>query len=134
MSEENIEAVRRFFDAFNSPDPFSPVLDAMSANVVITQNNVPGARTYSGREGALQALFDWTEDFDEFVMTGEEFIDADDKVIVRVHQKALGTGSGVPVERDFWFVYTLGGGRIARLDMFNEATEARKWAAAMGLG
>ena len=128
MSQENIEVVRRFFDAFNSSDPFSPVLDAMSPTVVITQNNVPGARTYSGREGALQALFDWTEDFDEFVMSGEEFIASDDKVMVRVHQKALGAGSGVPVERDFWFVYTLGGGRVARLDMFSAETEAREWA------
>jgi ketosteroid isomerase-like protein len=124
MSQENVEAVRRVFEAFNSGDPFSPVIDAMSPDVVITQNNIPAARTYSGPQGAIQALFDWTEDFDEFVTTGENYIDSDDKVIVRVHQKALGAGSGVPVEGEFWFVFTFGRGKIVRLDMFNEETEA----------
>jgi ketosteroid isomerase-like protein len=128
MSQENVEVVRRMFDAFNSGDPFSPVLEAVSPDIVTTQNNIPGARTYSGPEGVFQALFDWTEDFDEFVMTADEFIDTGDKVIVRVHQDALGTGSGVPVEGDFWFVYTFGGGKIVRLDMFNAETEAREWA------
>jgi hypothetical protein len=49
----------------------------------------------------------------------------------RVHQRAIDSESRVPIEADFWFVWTLGDGKVVRLDMY--ATEADALAAA-GLG
>jgi ketosteroid isomerase-like protein len=75
-------------------------------------------------QGVLKAIADYTQPFDEFVMTAEEFTDAGGKVLVRVHQQAVGAESGVPVEADVWFVYTVSGGAITRLDMFSGEPEA----------
>jgi hypothetical protein len=68
----------------------------------------PKEPPHNGPEGLLQAGIDWFEGFDEMVMTGEEYIDAGrGQVIARVNQAAHGEHSGVPVEADFWFVWTL---------------------------
>jgi ketosteroid isomerase-like protein len=69
-------------------------------------------------------LADWTADFDEFEMTGEEFIDAGDRVVVRIKQRAQGHGSGAPVEGEFWFVYTMADGKWTRLEMFDGKDQA----------
>jgi ketosteroid isomerase-like protein len=116
MSQENVEIVRRTYAAFERGD-ISAALDDADPGLV-TYRADPEAATWHGPEGFLQAFADWTEGFDDFSATAEEFIDAGERVIVRVHQRARGHGSGVPVEADFWFVHTLSDGKITRLDMF----------------
>jgi ketosteroid isomerase-like protein len=116
MSQENVEIVRGTYAAFERGD-ISAVLDPADPDLV-TYRADPEAATWHGPEGFLQAMADWTEGFDQFSASAEEFIDAGDKVIVRVHQRARGQSSGVPVEADFWFVHTLSEGKITRLDMF----------------
>ena len=65
------------------------------------------------------------EGFDEFSLTGEEFIDADqEQVIVRIHQRAVGAQSGVPIEADFWHLHTMRDGKATRLDMFPSKAQA----------
>jgi hypothetical protein len=68
--------------------------------------------------------------FDQFKLTGEEFIDAnEDQVIVRIHQSAVGAQSGVPIEADFWHVHTMREGKGTRLDMVptkNAGTRSRR--------
>jgi uncharacterized protein len=125
MSQENVEIVRRAFEAYERGD-LPALLGEFSSDVVIRQTApVPDARTYHGQEGLLKVISDWTEVFDAFVMTAKDFVDAgNDKVIVRVHQKPRGTESGAAGEGDFWFVYTVGGGKLVRLDMFNSKSEA----------
>jgi ketosteroid isomerase-like protein len=116
MSEENVEIVRRAYAAFERGDVYAVLNDADPD--LITYRADPEARTWHGPDGFLQALADWTEGFDEFSATAEEFIDAGDSVIVRVHQTARGQTSGVPVEADFWFLHTLGNAKVTRVDIF----------------
>src|SRR5262245_13728267 len=120
MSEENVEVVRRASEAFARGDE-EAFLDEFSSEVVIQQTApIPDARAYKGHEGLMQVVSEWAEVFDGLVMTAREFTDgADDKVLVRVHQEAQGAGSGVPIEFDTWFVYSVNGGKISRLQMFN---------------
>ena len=125
MSEENVEIVRRAFE-----DPLGregdAFLDAFSSDVVVEQGPaLPDARTYHGHDGLKKVISEWTQVFEGLVITPKEFIDiGDDKVLVRVHQEAQGGGSGVPIEFDTWFIYSVTGGKIARLDMFNERRQA----------
>ena len=74
----------------------------------------------------MQLTLDWAEGFDELVMTGEEYFDAGDKVVVRSLHKSHGAASGVPVETDVWYVWTVEGGKAVRVDIFNERAEALK--------
>jgi len=63
---------------------------------------LPDAAIYHGTDGPLQMIADWIEGFDRFETSVNEYIDVNsDQVITRIHQKAIGAGSGVPVEADF---------------------------------
>jgi len=124
MSRENVELVRRTYEAYAAGD--IAALRAASAPDLVTVRYEPDAATGHGIEGFLQVAADWTSDFDEFSITADELIDAGEQVVVRVHQCARGKGSGVMVEADFWFVHTLGDGKMTRLDMFATQQEAFK--------
>ena len=115
LSEENVEIIRRAFDAFDRGEVDSALADADPG--FVTYRAEPDGLTYHGREGFLKATADWTEGFDQWTVRAEEFIEAGDDVVVRLHQRARGRTSGVPIEGEFWFVFTLSGGRMLRLDM-----------------
>ena len=124
MSEENVKLARRGYHAFESGN-LSEALEIFAPEMVThVAQPIPVAGTYDGPEGFLQLTLDWAEAFDELVMTGEEFIDAGDQVIVRTLHKSRGVGSGAPVETDIWYVWTVRGGKAVRLDIFNEKAEA----------
>jgi ketosteroid isomerase-like protein len=58
------------------------------------------------------------------IVTAEEHIDAGDQVVTRVRHKSRGAGSGVPVETDIWYVWTIRGGKTVQVDIFNERSQA----------
>jgi ketosteroid isomerase-like protein len=116
MSQENVEIVRRGYDAYAQGDVAAMLADIDSE--MVTYREEPDGATFKGRDGFLQAIAEWVEDFDEFVATAEELIDANDRqVVVHVHQTATGSQSGAPIEGDFWFVHTLSDSKITRPDM-----------------
>jgi ketosteroid isomerase-like protein len=129
MSQENVEVVRRGYEAYARGD-----LAAMLGDIdpeMTTYREEPDAATFQGPEGFLKAIAEWVEDFDEFMATAEELIDANDhQVVVRVHQAATGAQSGAAIEGEFWFVHTLSDSKVTRLDMF---TSKRKAFEAAGL-
>jgi ketosteroid isomerase-like protein len=122
MSQENVENIRQGFDAFNRGD-LDHVLDQMSEDVV-TYRGTPLGDTFYGKDGFLDAATDWVEGFAAWSVIPEEFIDADDHVVVRVRQEARGEQGGAPVTAMFWFMYTLRDGRIVRLGMYADRDEA----------
>src|SRR5918995_5582715 len=122
MSKENVELVRGGFTAFQDGD-VSRMLDLM-ADDLVTYRSDPDGATYHGKEGFLNATADWTEDFSEWSAIPEEFIDAGDRVLVRVRQMARGMASGIPVEGEFWFVFEMSGRRVAKLSFYVRPGEA----------
>src|SRR5437879_3869139 len=105
MSEENVEIVRRT-EAFARGDE-AAFLDGVSPEVVVQQTApIPDARAYNGHEGLMQVISDWAEVFDDLAMTAEELTDVgEEKVLARIHQRAKGAGSEVPIEFATWFVH-----------------------------
>ena len=124
MPQKNVEIVRGGFDAFQAGD-LSQMLDLM-ADDLVTYRADPDGATYHGKEGFLRATADWTEDFSEWSVIPEEFIDAADRVLVHVRQMARGAASGVPVEGEFWFVFEMRGTRVAKLSFYLRRDEALK--------
>ena len=125
MSQENVEHVRRGWEAYERGD-LSAALETLSPDLVTyVAPPIPVAGTYHGPEGLLQLTLDWAEGFDELVATAEEYIDAPgEKVITRVRHRASGAESGVPVETDIWYVWTVREGKTVRADVFNDKREA----------
>jgi ketosteroid isomerase-like protein len=122
MSEENVELVRGGFTAFQDGD-LSRMLDLM-ADDLVTYRADPDGATYHGREGFLHATADWTEDFSEWSVIPEELTDAGDCVLARVRQIARGRASGARVEGDFWFVFLMRDGKVAKLSFYLRRGEA----------
>jgi ketosteroid isomerase-like protein len=122
MSRENVEVVRAANEAFDQADP-TRAFAYVHPEVVTTRVDPDGA-AFRGHEGFLQALAEWVEDFEEWSYSSEEYIDAGARVVVRVNQSGRGQASGVRVEADFWFVYTMAGRKITRLDIYAKRAQA----------
>ena len=133
MTESNVEVVREGLAAFARGD-----VEGMRALVhpdIVTVRTppFPDPQTYHGIEGVLRMYADWTADFKDFAMHTGEFTDAGDRVVVEVFQRGEGRASGAVVEGHFWFVYTVTGGRVARLDAFATRSAALQAAGLPGI-
>ena len=122
MSQENVEVARKAFAAFERGD-LTALLDLM-ADDLVTHRIDPDDAVYQGRDGFLKATSEWTEDFDDWTLTAEEFLDGSDGVLARVRQTARGRVSGVPVESLMWFDMRVHEGRIARITFHTDRAEA----------
>jgi ketosteroid isomerase-like protein len=131
MSQENVEVVRRAWAAWERGDQ-AAALAAMHEDIVATRvAPMPDPVSYQGTQGILQMLADWVAQFEEFQMSAVEFTDcSDSQLLVRVHQSAIGTHSGAPIEADFWLVHTMRDGKIMRWDIYGSEAQAFQ---AMGL-
>src|SRR5204862_5460767 len=96
MSQENVELVRRAFEAFNRGGVDACVSEGIwSPEVVwdVTPSGIPGLGTYRGHD-EVKAFFedDWFKafPFEEWEVELEEVIDAGDRVIGMSRQHGRG--------------------------------------------
>ena len=122
MSEENVEIVRRMYDAFHAGD-----LDALvyfDPNVVIDASHRVDGRVGRGREELVVILGEWMSTWDEWREEVEEIRDAGDQVLVISTQRGRGKGSGIEWENRFWMLYELQDGKISRWTVYDDRNEA----------
>jgi ketosteroid isomerase-like protein len=125
MSEENVETVRRAFQAFNDRD-----VDAMLADWAddVEMHLIGGFADLMGPEFRGHAgVRRW---FDEWVGSLgvraeiESIRDADDRVVVIARVVGAGDASGTPVALRGGQVYSFRGGLISAVDNYYEPSEA----------
>ena len=104
MSQENVEVVRRAFEASRRHD--NEVALALYDPEVVLHYHVDGS-VYRGLTGVRALFGDWFTTWDELTYDTEGWIDAGDDVIAALHVWARGKQSGAPVERREWHVWTL---------------------------
>jgi ketosteroid isomerase-like protein len=122
-SQKNVEIVRRTFEEFRAGlergDPgayFDSEVVADDDEFVFPDAEFEGRSVWRGREGFLEFLRSWTEEFEDWSIRVERWIDeGDDRVVALTRQSALGKHSGVPVELTIGQVYELEEGRVARV-------------------
>ena len=126
MSQENVELVRGFFEAYLRGD-LETALAGFDPKVEIYDHDIPDAGEYRGLEGLLRWQDDWGREWESWRWDPEEYIDAGDRVVAALRVYAKGLRSGVDVERLDGVVYTIRDGKCVRLDYYgskNEALEA----------
>ena len=116
MSKENVEIVRRFVVS----DVDEGWTDA-DLEIVWNPLEEPQVR---GHDAARASLARWEDEWDEYEVMFEAFVDAGDQVVVTTRMRGRGRGSGIEVEARLYEVYTLRGGLIVRMDEFAERSEA----------
>jgi ketosteroid isomerase-like protein len=139
MSEENVEIVRRLFEAFQTGMKRGDLTvwfdseDLADDFEWMTPPEVAGLGTYRGREGFLEFMRAWTEDFEDWSIELERVIDAgEDQVVGVFHQRATGKGSGVPIELVQGFVWELDDGRVVRMRNYVSPADALEAAGLSG--
>ena len=125
MSQDNVETVRRAFDAFARGD-----LDAVFATLDPAvkledhERSLDSPATYQGREGFLEGIALVNEGFDDVRYTPEEFSDTGNRVLVTVRRTGRGSASGVMVDERQFHVFDVENRRIVRVRAFLERAKA----------
>jgi ketosteroid isomerase-like protein len=113
MSQENVEIVRRVYDAYLSGD-FETALAMIDSEVEWDGSVRPEGNVHRGHEGVAEALRTWTGTWESFRLEVEEIIDAGDHVVVVERQSGRGKGSGLPLAQQTFSVFTIRDGKIVR--------------------
>ena len=119
MSEANVELVRRIYDAWEREESARDFI-AEDVEYVNPDYAVEGG-TRRGRKsfGVVR------ETYDDFQLTIDRYIDAGgDDVVVLAHYAASGTGSGVQLEGEHGYVWTVRDGQGVRFQWFQSHREA----------
>jgi ketosteroid isomerase-like protein len=131
MSQENVELLRRLWEQFEEGiergDPSAWVdSEAVAEDFEwVLSEPLDGRSIWRGREGYVEFIRTWTDQFDDWSIRAEELIDAgDDKVVLLTHQTATGRESGVPVELKLWQVADLKDGLLIRITIYFRDPEA----------
>ena len=124
MSQENVEIVRRAFDAFNARDVGELVsLSAEDCEWRPFRAQLEGI-VYRGHEGVRQFLSDIDEDWEAYRIDALEFHDRRERVAVIGRVSARGRGSSLEIDSIAGFVHELNQGRIRRVTSHSDAEAA----------
>jgi ketosteroid isomerase-like protein len=126
MSQENVEIVRRWYDAYARGDPDDPALAPFDPEIEAYDHDILDAGEYRGFDGLLRWQADWDQQWESWRWDPEEFIDAGERVVAVLRVHARGRHSGVEVERVDAAVWTLRDGQCVRLDYYNSKQQALK--------
>ena len=100
MSQENVEIVRRIYEAFNERDADEAVELVSPRLSFQSEFDALSGRHYEGRAGFRNYFRDMAEVWAEFHVELGEIETVGDAVIVAYRERAIGRGSGLVVEAD----------------------------------
>jgi ketosteroid isomerase-like protein len=128
MSQENVEIVRRMYDAVARRDA-ATVLTFYDPEVEwdITRRPIGGlvgGGVYHGHEGLRSFFRKWYEAWESIAEELEELIDTGEHVIAVVTSRGRGRASGVAVETRGAAVWTIRKGKVVRVVWFSTREEA----------
>lgn len=128
MSRENVEVVRRFYEAINRRD--LTVLDGLIASEEAEFPSVfatSEGRVFRGRQGVREYFAAIDAAFVDFETEVKELIDAgEDQVVAMTKVAGRGRGSGVAIDQRFAQVWTLRDGAVTRIESYLDPMEASK--------
>ena len=128
MSQENVEIVRRVFEALGRHDT-EAILSAYDPNVKVDFSGGPlaslmGDNVYRGYDGLRKMVRDRYMDFERVEDDCQELIDAGQRVISLVITRGRGRSSGIDSEIRQYGVWTIRNEKIVRIDWFYSRAEA----------
>ena len=122
MSQENVEIVRRFHEAYGDGQ-----LDAVAETILDSQIEWRASDVFGvlqGREAVVTHLNDFVASFHDREIAATDLLDAGDDVIVTFQASGFGRTSGAKVNIRFAVVYSLRAHRIVLAREFETRAEA----------
>ena len=128
MSEENVELVRDFCEAFLRED-WKRAAELLDPNVE-GHGTVGGLDEGQVSRGLPEMIHGFEtvdlEAWEERRLDLEEFLHVDDLVVLLLHEYRRGRGSGVELENDTAVVFTVRDGRVVRMRGYMDQDAALK--------
>jgi ketosteroid isomerase-like protein len=123
MSPENVEIVRRAFEAHQRRDN-EAIFSLYDPAIEIQDDpSVPWPARYCGFQGVRDFFRDRMEALPSQDVEVEEWIDAGDDVIAVLHFRARGRQSGVPLDFRQTHVWTVQNGKLTRLRIYQKKVQ-----------
>jgi ketosteroid isomerase-like protein len=130
MSQENVEVVRAAIGAMSfdaaEEDKREARVARLATDVEFEEDpRFPEAGTYRGREEVLRYLTQFVAQFDTFLFTVEDLLDAgQDDVLVCLRIEGHGKGSGAEFDVRAGWVFTVDDGQVIRIRAYYERAAA----------
>jgi uncharacterized protein len=123
--QDDVERLRDAYDAFNESG-VEAILERLAPGFQVRDRETSPDRgeTRHGKEGIKQLFDSYMEAFDALRLEPEEFIDAGDQIVVALHQRVRGKGSGAEVVGRIAHVWTMREGEALRLRIFGDKERA----------
>src|SRR5262245_40598287 len=124
MSQQRVETVRRIYERWGRGD-FRAGVELYDPQVLLVlRSPFPEAGTYLGAAEIRKYMRDLLANLADLAISGDEFLDAGDSVVVRVEQRGIGPESGAAVALGYYQVWTFRGDSVIRLESIRERAEA----------
>jgi ketosteroid isomerase-like protein len=120
MSEENVEAARRCFEAYRRGD-YTEASALLAPDVVWEIGQELPAR---GPAAVREMWKRWDGEWEKLETVADEFVDGGDSVVVAVRYRGRGRVSGIEVDDRLFEVHTFRDGQCVRKVEFRERSEA----------
>lgn len=122
MSQENVELVRSIYAAWLRGEGG---LDKFDSDITMVESiAVPGAVDVSGIDAVERYIRSFAKYWDEIRIEPQQYIDADDRVVVVAQLTGRGRSSGVVVKRLWSYVWTVRDGKALRMEAYADKQEA----------
>src|SRR5919198_4016635 len=124
MSQENVEVVRRIYDAFAAGD-IESLLSTVDPEIEFDlPDRLPDEGLHRGREAYRQFLKRTFELWADFRVEVEELLDAGDAVVALIHTTATGRGSGIEIDERVGHIFWFRDETPYRFKVFSDRNEA----------
>ena len=126
MSQENVEIVRRYYEAY-AQGGLDRLMDFWSDDLDhrATTEGIDDPGPVRGKRAMRQHIGDWIDTFDEFWFEAVELIDAgEDRVVAVERFGGRAKLSGVETDQTSGVVLTIRDGKIARCREYSTRAEA----------
>ena len=120
---DNVEVLRDAYEALNDGD-IERALAVLDEDAEWSEHSdLPEAGTYRGREAIRTFLERFLESWQDFDQELEEIIAGDPCVLIMLHSRVRGKGSGIAVEAQYAHLWTMEEGRGVRVDAYFDREE-----------
>ena len=123
MSQENVNVVRRALEALAREEMEDAVAD-LAPDAEMHDYDIPDASVYRGPDGFLKWLGVWGESWESWRFGELEVPTGEHRVIALFRMAVRGHGSGMEIARRDAVAYTLRGGKILRMEYYNDQRAA----------
>jgi ketosteroid isomerase-like protein len=132
MTQENVEFVKGFLTAGADADKEAllaalPEVIAQMCDPEIEWIEDPqraDGRVYRGHDGVRESFERWLDQWDEYGMDAERFVDCGDDVLVVAREHGRGATSGASVSARIYLVFTFRAGKVLRYREFYDEAAA----------